>query len=58
MGVIDAVHKVMMVAVAGGGDSTEGNEQSLIEIDWLQAYKDLVKLLDKIKEIVKQSGVY
>ena len=52
MNAIEAVHKVMIVTAAGA--DSEG--QPLIEIDWLQAYKDLVKLLSRIKQLVKQLG--
>ena len=47
MGAIEAVHRIT---------SLEGNEVKVLDIDWLQAYRDLIKLIDKMKSLVKKLG--
>lgn len=49
VGAIEAVHRVT---------SAEGKVMNVIYIDWLQAYKDLSILIDKIKSMIRKSSNY
>ena len=46
---IEAVHKIRY---------SDGSQLKIMAVDWLQAYKDLLKLIGRIKSLVKKSGLY